>query len=618
MSLTSSLDIKEQVRQSTDIVELLGQYLTLRHEGRLYKALCPWHDDTRPSLQINPERQSWKCWVCDVGGDVFSFVMQREGVTFPEALAMLADRAGIELRTSRDASGAPVASKKKDLYAAAAWAEQKYHDCLVQEALGQPARDYLHDRGIRDESIRQFHVGFAPNEWDWLVHRAEADGVSTESLEKIGVLGTSARTGRRYDRFKGRVLFSIRDTQARPIAMGGRILPQLADDKSAKYINSPETPLFSKSNQLYGLDVARSAIVADASQRHAIIMEGYTDCLIAHQFGFGQALAVLGTALGERHVRLLSRYADKITLVLDGDVAGQRRANEILDLFVAGQLDLRVLTLPEGLDPCDFLLQRGAEAFAGELAAAVDALDHKIRVATSGVEPGSGSHEANRALEEILATMAKAPRLRSGAAIETKLREDQFLTRLARDFHVPEETVRTRLVGLRRTADRPGYRATEQADAALPRSAEVTDAWERELIEILLQEPEAVSKIAESIAPGQLTDPICRQVFIKCRELSAAGETPHFDRLLLEFDDPAMKSLLVALDERGRDRGGSDLVNQLPDLLASFQLRNEKRERQHAMAALKGKRLDERTEVEILERILNEQRAHHRETHKES
>ena len=612
MSLTSSLDTKERVRQANDIVDLVGQHISLRREGRLYKGLCPWHDDSRPSLQVNPERQTYKCWVCDIGGDVFSFVMQREGVSFPEALAMLADRAGIELALGHgDASTQPASAHiKQHLYRAAAWAEQQYHQCLLSSTEAESARRYLAERGIRDEFLHTFHIGYAPDRWDWLINRAGGSEFSPSDLEKIGLVATSTKTGRRYDRFRGRVLFSIRDVQGRPIAVGGRILPSTSSQDIAKYINSPETPLFSKSSQLYGLNVAREPI---ARSRQAIVMEGYTDCIVAQQFGFETALAVLGTALGERHVRLLSRYADRITLVLDGDEAGQRRAGEILGLFIAGQLELRVLTLPEGLDPCDFLLARGADAFRAQLEAAPDALEHKVRVATRGIDPGGASHEANRALEDVLATMARAPRLRSGAAMETKLREDQFLTRLARQFQAPEEILRGRLLALRRpSSSGPGRTPLNETSPASPRMT-TTDPWERELIEILLQEPEAASKAAESLVPEQLRDPACRQIFAKCCELSVAGINPVFDRLLLEFEDPAVKGLLVDMDERGRDRGGSDLAAQLPELLASLRRRAEQHEQLARTTELREKRFDESEEVAILTELLEKSRDRQRE-----
>src|SRR5262249_38955471 len=196
-----------------------------------------------------------------------------------------------------------------------------------------------------------------------------------------------------YDRFRGRVLFSIRDVQGRPVGVGGRILPGAKPD-TAKYINSPETPLFSKSSLLYALDHAKDSF---AKTRTALVMEGYTDCLVAHQFGFGNAVAVLGTALGDRHLHLLRRYVDRIVLVLDGDEAGRRRTDQILELFVAEQMDLRVLTLPDNLDPCDFLLQRGSDEFAKLLAGAVEALDHEFQRQLSAISAEGGTHEGNRA-----------------------------------------------------------------------------------------------------------------------------------------------------------------------------------------------------------------------------
>ncbi len=236
-----------------------------------------------------------------------------------------------------------------------AWAERQYHDCLLSSPEAEPARKYLQDRGITAESIERFHLGFSPTEPSWILQRAGGTPARARVLETIGVLARPAGGGSLYDRFRGRVLFSIRDVQGRPVGLGGRVLPGLSDSP-AKYVNSPETPLFAKSHLLYGLDVARETI---RKSRTALVMEGYTDCIVAHQYGFTDAVAVLGTALGEGHVRILKRFADRIVLVLDGDEAGQRRANEVLELFVAQQVDLRILTLPDELDPCEFLLAAG-------------------------------------------------------------------------------------------------------------------------------------------------------------------------------------------------------------------------------------------------------------------
>ncbi|MBN2294451.1 MAG: DNA primase, partial [Pirellulales bacterium] len=301
---SGSLDVKEQVRQAVDIVDLVGHYIQLRRQGRGYVGLCPWHDDSRPSLQVNPERQSFKCWVCDIGGDVFSFIMQMEGVSFREALEILAERAGIELQARQaPRPGTPeAAGDKQTLYKAMAWAESLYHKYLLESPDAEAARRYLAERCITDESIEKFHIGFAPDRWEWILSQAEPGQTDPNSprakvLEAVGLLGRREGGGT-YDRFRGRVLFSIRDTQNRPVGLGGRVLPEFADEKSAKYYNSTDTPLFSKSNLLYGLDIARQYIHKKFDDT-ALVMEGYTDVIMAHQYGFENAVAVLGTALGE-------------------------------------------------------------------------------------------------------------------------------------------------------------------------------------------------------------------------------------------------------------------------------------------------------------------------------
>jgi len=646
VSLTSSFDTKEQVRQATDIVDLVGEAVPLQRQGRIYKGLCPWHDDTRPSFQVNPERQTFRCWVCDVGGDAFSFVMRRDNVEFGEALEILADRAGIDIRRGRGSGESQQAARddKRTLYRAHDWAADLFHKLLLSDPRAQLARDYLQDRGINQESIERHRVGFSPNEWTWLVEQVRSSEFSVDHLERLGLVGVSQKSGRHYDRFKGRVLFPIRDVQKRTIAVGGRILPHFADDQSAKYINSPETPLFSKSSQLYGLDLAREAL---GKKREVIVTEGYTDCVVARQFGFDNTVAVLGTALGEKHVKLLSRFADRVTLVLDGDAAGQRRANEILDLFLAGQLDLRVLTLPDGLDPCDFLFQRGAEAFDTAIREAVDALEHKLRLETGTIDPASGTFEANQALESVLSTVAKAPRGTSITDSEMRLREDQFLARVARRFGVEESNIRTRVETLRAEASRrtssfvstrnAPRRNTAAPDGGVPVSemgfpisddgvpmsdmgapaggeylppvsAADTDRWERELLEIVIQDPETIPKAAESITPDQLQDRHLRRIYAKCCELQTAGISPELDRLLLEFEDPAVQVMLVDLDEAGRDRGGSDLAGQLPDVLTSLQRRREQREQRQVTAALKEDRFGQEEQVQHLEEMFRQLR----------
>ena len=624
VSFPSRLDTKEQVKEAIDIVDLVGRYVQLRRQGRIYVGLCPWHDDTRPSLQVNPERQSFKCWVCDVGGDIFSFVMKMEGVEFREALAMLADQAGIALQPrgrSRavqpgepdTSTSGPEKTDKRTLYQAMAWAEEKYHQCLLNSPEAEPARRYLRQRGITDESVRKFHLGFSPNRGDWILRVAQDAKADTTVLETVGILTRPAGVGDPYDRFRGRLLFSIRDPQDRPVGLGGRVLPDSGSTSPAKYINSPETPLFSKSSLLYGLDVAREAI---RKSGRALVMEGYTDCIIAHQHGFFDAVAVLGTALGERHVEVLRRFADRIVLLLDGDEAGQRRASEVLELFIAKQVALEIVTLPEGMDPADFLGEHGAEAFGDLLTQrAVDALEHAFQAATRGVDLQRDIHAASQALERLVSIVAKAPRVGPGSRGESQFREEKVLEALAFKFRVPEQEVRDRLTALRRRA---GRRATAGAAGGPPPEttpesppAAAVDPWQRELLEILIRDPRCLARAREAIPPDQLASELCRLIYQACCRLADAGTEPTFQKLMLEFDDPAIKSLLVELDEQGHAKGAKAPEALLEELIETFQ-RHEARKRYPAeTGALREGRLDDAQQLDLLRKIVRQGRSRH-------
>jgi len=602
-------DIKERVRQAIDIVELVGGYIPLRREGRNYKGLCPWHDDSRPSLHVNSERQSFKCWVCDIGGDIFSFFMKMEKVEFPEALRMLAERAGISLPTGRVPSGGAEADEKASLYRAMAWAEESFHQCLMKGPEAEPARRYLAERQISAESIRKFRLGFAPDRWDWLIKQALATEFPSKVLETVGLVVRKQDGPGHYDRFRGRVLFPIRDVQGRPVAIGGRILPNAAADAQraegvAKYVNSPETPLFSKSAMLYALDSARDAI---ARTRNVVVMEGYTDTIVARQFGFDTTVAVLGTALGERHIQLLRRFSDSITLVLDGDEAGQRRANEILGLFVAEQVDLRIVTLPDGLDPADFLLNRGVEAFRLLLDGAVDALEHKLNNLGHQLGPRPTTHQVNQALEQMLATLARAPRLQAATSAQSRLREHQVLARLSRQFGVVEEELRARLADLRKraAASKP---ETNESGAIEQTAGSPMPAWERELLEVILLEPEGVAAAADVVSIDDIESAQAKNIFTRCCELSQAGITPDFDRLMLEFDDPATKSLLVDLDEEGRAKSAAEPASRLRDLLETLKRRQQQQIVDRQTNVLRERRLEADDELAVLEQLIEHER----------
>jgi DNA primase len=607
VSFGLSFDTKEQVRQATDLVDLVSRSIRLRRQGRIYVGLCPWHDDSRPSLQVNPDRQSWKCWVCNIGGDVFSFMMKREGVSFPEALRMLAERAGIELSpqgAKKTLPGSP--DDKQTLYRAMLWAEEQFHRCLLEAADAQAARDYLAERGIGLESVRKFHLGFTPLAWRWLQDQAKKTPFSPAVLEAVG-LSIKPQQGQPYDRFRGRLMFSIRDTEHRPIAFGGRVLPQLAQEQyqeKAKYINSPETRLFSKSNHLYGLDIVRASALQDP---HIIAVEGYTDVIMAHQQGMTNVVAALGTALGERHVSLLRRFADRITLVLDGDEAGQRRTNEVLELFVAAQVDLRILTLPDGLDPCDFLRERGRAAFDALLADAVDALEHKVRTVTAGLDLLRDVDRAHRALEEILRTMANAPRAVGVSDESLRLREQHLLARLARQFHVEETTLRARLVELRKP--KPSRYAAAKPAPAAPSPGLLP--IEQELFEILLSYPQLAAQALESIDAVHLRSSQAQELWTLYVRAHGEGIACEPDHVLTLAEDAELKSLVVSLHElacRKAPLASLDAEQRLHAVVRDFQFQQQRTAQRQVLANMEKREYDDKEELAVLQKFIEQER----------
>lgn len=605
MAIQADHDAKEAVRRAIDIVDLVGGYLNLRRQGRHFVGLCPWHSDSRPSLQVNPERQSWKCWVCDVGGDIFDFLMQREGLTFPEALNMLAEKAGVEIRRTRSAAPAGSPQDKTTLFRVMKWAEEQYHRCLTELSEGEPGRVYLAERGIDSGSIERFHLGFAPA-GRWLAARAQRVGFGAELLAATGLTGTSQQ-GRVYERFGGRVLFPIRDIQHRPIAFGGRVLP--GGSSPAKYINSPETRLFSKSQNLYALDLVKEAL---RQQQNVIVVEGYTDVVMAHQFGLDNVVAVLGTALTPPHIQVLRRFAERITLVLDGDEAGQRRTNELLELFLTEQVDLRIVTLPAGADPCDFVREHGADAFRARVESAPDAIDHKVRVVTADLDV-TQPHQANRALEDILQTLAAGGRQSTARVPDAlgKLRQQQLLTRLARHFRVSEDALRNRL-GELQAAGQLTRREIERATPKEPPTRSVLGPTETELLEIVLLDPELFEAPENrALLADQLRSDPARELLQVMEQVHGRQLAVDFQALMSHLDEPRMRNLLVDLDEQAQHKQETSQktpCERFEQVVRNLRCKAVQEESRRMQVSLETQQLEPQEQLSTLEQMIAKQR----------
>jgi DNA primase len=591
-------DLKERVRDSIDIVEVIGTYISLRRSGKGLVGLCPWHDDSRPSLQVNPDRQTFRCWVCNLGGDAFSFLMKMEKLEFREALEQLADRAGIPITRGRGTSG----DRKAELHRVLGWAADRFRDCLQAAPEARAARDYLQSRGLSTDTVRRFGLGYAPASWDWLLRQASAAGIGSELLAATGMAVERQDRSGHYDRFRDRLIFPIRDPLGRCVAFGGRVLPGAASD-SAKYINSPETQLFSKSSMLYGLDTAREAM---GRSRRAVVVEGYTDCLAARQVGIDDVVAVLGTALGEKHAKLLRRYVDRIVLVLDGDEAGRRRTDEILDVLLAEAVDLRIARLPTGVDPCDFILEHGRDAFEALLEEAVDPLDYRLDEAVARLPQDASDDALLAAVESVLAALANVSPRSPISPSQRRLREDQVLGRLVRRFGISREVLRSRLLELR--GRRPTAAADESSTTA-PLLSSKLPAWDREVIEVLVGVPEGAGLIIREIDASELESGAGREVLAAARRLHDGGRTVALASLLMELPDPRLQSMLVAVDEETSERGPVDPRERIDHLQDALRRRSAERQAHASARQLKTSRLDPGSEAALLEQLVVQRRA---------
>lgn len=615
VSFTFDADTKEQVRAATDIADLIGSRYELRRQGRNFACLCPWHRDTRPSLQVNTERQIWKCWVCDIGGDVFNFLMHDEGLTFPEALKKLADRAGIALSQTKHKSSrgqftdAGANDRKEDLYAALKWADGLFHQHLFESEAGARALEYLEQRKISAESIQNFGIGLAPDGWSTILDRGQTKKFSPRLLESAGLVRKRDNSRGYYDFFRNRLMFPIRDREKRVFAFGGRVLPWA--EGGGKYINSPDTRLFHKSQELYGLDLALPAI---RQSKQALVVEGYTDVIVAHQCGVENAVAVLGTALGQPHLRKLRNYCDSVVLLLDGDEAGQRRSDDVLELFLHAQLDVRVLTLPEGMDPADFLLKHGKDELDSRIASSGDALEFKMQRVSQGYDPLVDTHRANQAVEDMLSLLAKVPHSGLISNESFRLRQNQVLPRLARKFSIPEESLREQLTALRnkqsRYKRRDNQESNDETSKRLLRPGDLSP-YERELLELIIVAPQVAPIALERVQSGWLECDAAQAMLDAYQQLEFSGQSLEFDSVLVALEDPSLKSLLVTLHEQANAKLGytsESAEDRLRVLTHRMGERQDEMRRQQQVSELQKSDLSETEELDVLQDVIRQAR----------
>jgi len=635
-----------EVKSKLNIVDVVGETVQLKKAGTTFKGLCPFHGEKTPSFTVTPSRDSWKCFGCGLGGDVFSFVMQRDGLSFPDALKVLAAKAGVEIDERTKREDMHRARLREVMETAIAF----YHQVLTATSHGKPALEYLHGRGFTDDTIASAQLGWAPDAWDVMSKAlVEKKGIRPDELVEAG-LASPARSPQRgvgvIDKFRGRVLWPIRDQNGAATGMGGRILGKEGEggrDTGPKYLNTPGTPLFDKSRSLYLIDRAKAAM---RKSGQAVIVEGYTDALMAHQAGFDNVVASLGTALTPGQVALLTRYAKRIALAYDVDAAGQKAGTFGVQALqgLIGQLaatesgieldEVRVVRLPEGKDP-DELLRESPDRWREEVRTAqpiveylvdsyaktydlktpggkarfVDALMPTIRAVPNPVMRDAYLqlvHRVSGVEERVLLEVLRGTRLGGASGLANA----GMAPGAARPAGAAPETSRINAESIVSAAD--SLPITEILRGVLPQEAE--------FLRILLLVPEMQLRVVDSIGPDQLPSTIARELFravIAAREPNDEGVHPPFSlTALIQGLDPETAALAQAVIARRepnpRALSEADLRYELERLTIDLEERSlDERADYIASALAEAEQAADRAAIDQLLResqAMNEQR----------
>lgn len=589
-------DAKTQVLAATDIVQLIGRTVSLKKRGKDYLGLCPFHQEKTPSFHVAPERQFFYCYGCKAGGNAIDFVIKRDRVEFLDALKLLADEARIEL--PKYGGSKEKTSEKLKLLDAQVAASKFFRKIFLLDSRGKPARDYMRGRGFTDATLDEFKVGFAPDAWDALKDSPEMKGFEASLLQQAGLLKKREQGEGHYDTFRDRVMFPIRDESGKTIAFGGRILP--GSDNPAKYLNSPETPLFNKSRCLYGLDLARQRIV---ETRTAVIVEGYTDAMMAHQYDVRNVVSVLGTGLTEQHVQLLKRFGDRIVLLFDADSAGKGAADRSLELFLTQPIEIAIATLPEGKDPDEVLMEVGKPGFDGIIGRATPALEYLWdRLYRQYVTSSNDLTGQSKTIDEFLTRLASVN-------LETvdRMRLNAAMVRASKLTQIPVDE----LLGRVRTLSKPARNgqprpANGVKDAHRP-VLSARDKIERLLIGAILAEPNHWNDVQKTVKFEDFaSEPLRRLAEVMWDVYRNEGAIPLNEFLDLLESDLKPQAVESALEAQSKGDLSRLITQSLNDLRAENQREKDRSESSKLKSSFEGKAMTEEEENDALRRLMEQ------------
>ncbi len=551
----------EQIRAASDIVEVIGSYLPLKRAGANFVALCPFHKEKTPSFNVNPHRQIFHCFGCHKGGDVFGFVKEYENIDFPEAVRRLADRAKIPLEYEQHPGEQQSRHLKERLMRIHEQIAQRWQNALANEASGQPAREYLAKRGVPDEAVKLFRLGCAPERWDDTVNWAKSKDYELPLVEQAGLILRRQEGEGYYDRFRGRLMFPICDEQGRVIGFSGRILT--GDEKTAKYVNSPETPIFTKSKVFYGLDKSKRAVLEAG---YAIVCEGQLDLIACYMAGVQNVVAPQGTAFTADHARILRRYVEEVVLCFDSDEAGQNAAMRSLDSLLASGLAVRVAVVPAPHDPDSFIKASGGAAFKQLIERAEGFFDYYLNRLCSTNEAST-----DRGRLAVLRGMAEAV-LKTGNNVVI----DKYAQKTALRLGVTPDAVRAEFKKLSRSKPAAPETAEPPVEqSAAPQRPSPQEYW---LLKLLLRHDDLVDWAAAHLDPGWVQHGLVKEIVAQRLAAHATQKWTSLAAFLEECDSPEMQRLITEATTEARQIPNP--AQQLTDV--ALRLRNQSIDRQLA------------------------------------
>jgi DNA primase len=558
--------VLEQIRAANDIVEVIGGYFPLKRSGSNFSALCPFHKEKSPSFSVNAQKQIFYCFGCHKGGDVFTFVKEYENLTFMDAVRRLAERAKIPLEFEAGGGRRENREVKDILYQIHEQITLRWHQVLLNDSAGQHARDYLADRGVSAEAVKIFRLGCAPDKWDDTVNWARGKNFDLATVETGGLILRRESGEGHYDRFRGRLMFPICDDTGRVIGFSGRVLS--GDEKTAKYVNSPETPIFTKGKVIFGLDKSKRALLESQT---AIICEGQLDLIACYMAGVRNVVAPQGTALTSDHARILKRYVDEVVLCFDADAAGQNATVRSLDSLLASGLAVRVATVPPPHDPDSYIKASGGEAFQQIIAGARSFFDYYLDRLCSMNDRGT-----DKGRMVVLRSMAEAV-LKTGNAVLV----DTYAQKTAAVLGVSPDSARTEFRRIQQQARRPVEPASSEPVPAAETEAEPLPSPSQQefwLVRFLLQSDDFVERVAERLEEDWLVHPHVRQIVHTRIQAHLRKESLGLPALLTSLEHEGARRL--AHEAVFQDRTVLNQAQQIEDILV--RLRNQHLERQMA------------------------------------